>query len=204
MLLSHSDTCHRAVELDRLFRDPLALLDVLKSQGATKFTAIKIHIEFARDACDLMNTGKEYEAACRKFLTLTRRCETLDMIESRLVLVLATDRAEYFKDHPQYACGAYSSPLIEVISLDPTPEVVRVGDRPEMGRLDPTAPNHSREGYLSYEIETKRMFVLPGPKKSGRYNLHVPSLPQYQPRGSLDNSTCCEGVHGLLQMAFWR
>ena len=55
------------------------------------------------------------------------RCETLGTIESRLVLVLATDGAEYFKDHPQYAGGAYSARLIGVSSLDPVPEVVRVG-----------------------------------------------------------------------------
>jgi len=127
MLLSHSDTCHRAVELDRLFRDPLALRDVLKSQGATKFTAIKIHLEFARDVCDHMNDGKEYEATCRRFLTLTSRCEILGTVESRMVLILATDGTEYFKDHTEYAGGAFSSPLIEIIALDPVPEVVHVG-----------------------------------------------------------------------------
>ena len=65
--------------------------------------------------------------ACRRFLTLTRRCETLDAIDSRLVLVLATDVAEYFKDHPHSVGGAHSSPLIGVILLDPKPAVVSVG-----------------------------------------------------------------------------
>jgi hypothetical protein len=116
MLLSHSDTSQRTVHLDVLFCDPHALLDVLKSQGATNFTVVKIHLDFSRDVCDHMNSGKEYEAACRRFLTLTRRCETLGTIESRLVLVLATDDDEYFKDHPQYAGGAYSSPLIGVFT----------------------------------------------------------------------------------------
>jgi hypothetical protein len=55
---------------------------------------------------------------------LTRRCETLGTVESRLVLVLVTDGAEYFKDHPEYAGGAYSFPLIGVIALDSVPEVM--------------------------------------------------------------------------------
>jgi hypothetical protein len=58
---------------------------------------------------------------------LTRRCETLGTVESRLVLVLVTDGAEYFKDHPEYAGGAYSFPLIGVIALDSVPEVMHVG-----------------------------------------------------------------------------
>ena len=88
---------------------------------------IKIHLDFARDVCTHTISGKEYETVCRRFLTLTRRCETLVVIESRLVLVLATDGAEYFKDHPHYAGGAHSSPLIGVISLDPKPAVASVG-----------------------------------------------------------------------------
>jgi len=45
-----------------------------------------------------------------------------------MVLVLATDGADYFKDHPHFAGGGpHSSPLIGVISLDPQPAVVSVG-----------------------------------------------------------------------------
>jgi hypothetical protein len=46
-----------------------------------------------------MNDGKEYETACRRFLTLTLR----------------------------YVDDAYNAPLIGVIALDPIPDVVCVG-----------------------------------------------------------------------------
>jgi hypothetical protein len=114
MLLSHSDTSQRTVYLDVLFRNPHSLLDGLKSQGATNFTVVKIHLDFSRDVCDHMNRGKEYETVCCRFLTLTRRCETLGTIQSRLVLVLVTDDDEYFKDHPQYTGDAYTSPNVSV------------------------------------------------------------------------------------------
>jgi hypothetical protein len=44
-----------------------------------------------------------------------------------MVLVLVTDGDEYFKDHPQYVDGVYSSPLIGVMSLELIPEVLCVG-----------------------------------------------------------------------------
>jgi len=42
-------------------------------------------------------------------------------------LVLATDGAEYFKHHKSFAGGSYTAPLIGVIALDPTPDIVQVG-----------------------------------------------------------------------------
>ena len=48
-------------------------------------------------------------------------------MESRLVLVLATDGAQYFEEHPSYAGGRYTAPLIGVIALDPVPDIVQVG-----------------------------------------------------------------------------
>ena len=52
------------------------------------FTAIKIHLEFARDVCDHMNDGKEYETACRRFLTLTLRYVD-DAYNAPLIVVIA-------------------------------------------------------------------------------------------------------------------
>ncbi len=104
-----------------------SLIDLLLSQGSANFTGIKIHLEFTRDVCTHTISGKEYEAACRRFLALTRKYETLGATESRLVLVLTTDGTEYFKDHPYSEGGVHNSPLIGVISLDPKPAVVSVG-----------------------------------------------------------------------------
>ena len=70
------------------------------------------------------NSGKEYEASCHRFLTLTSRCHSLDTLESRLVLVLATDGDQYLEQHPSFADGQYTAPLIGVITLDPVPDIV--------------------------------------------------------------------------------
>ena len=44
-----------------------------------------------------------------------------------MVLVLVWDDVQYFEQHPSFADGQYTAPLIGVIALDPVPDIVQVG-----------------------------------------------------------------------------
>ncbi len=127
VFLNRTDPSERAEELDRIFTHPIQLLSLLKNQGAPVLTAVKIHLPFARYVCNHVQSGKDFEASSRRFLSFTAKCDNIDTLESRLVLVLATDVAEYCKHHAASASGPYTSPLIGVIALDPIPDIVQVG-----------------------------------------------------------------------------
>jgi hypothetical protein len=127
VFLHRADPSERTEELDRIFADPIEILSLLKNQEAPVLTAIKIHLPFALDVCNHVQSGKDFEASSFRFVSFTAKCDNIDTLESRLVLVLASASAEYCKRHASFASRPYTSPLIGVIALDPIPDIVQVG-----------------------------------------------------------------------------
>jgi hypothetical protein len=67
--------------------------------------------------------------------------------------MLVSHTSEYFKQHPHFAGGLYSAPLIVIIAMDPTPMTMSVGskDRGEMVQMDRKEPTSIRERHHANE-----------------------------------------------------